>query len=445
MTPNLPKGYQLEGDIKPPPGYILEGPPQSLAISPPKEFGIAKVAKEALPDALPMIGGAIGDIPGAAIGALLKQVISPSKDLWSAAGEVAGDTALQGLLPSAIGKVATMGRAGIAKILANKFVGKIFPSVGEAVTQAKGADVASQFMKPEVNTIQDAAAHSQYNSQRTNENIDFLRQLTPDTPAIPAFRTTPSGKGVLLTGTKESIHPDVQAAITNRDRVFGEDSIGGKLNKVNPFQVGASDTSVTKIADSAMEDVTQARNFKFATGGDQQFTDLASSRAIRAGYVPGGKFDANKIIDELNGPKSDVYNEMNPQVKQNLSDVVSALKSKTLNKNATINYIGHRIAFALPAVAFGGGLGTDAAIGGSLLLGDYALGKIASDPIMSKLIVAGTKNAANTQSGSFIQKAIAYNLPRVLGEGAKLVVKNSDGEEDDAVVKDGKITYPPKP
>lgn len=423
-------------------------PPQSLLRKPPKEFGIAKVAKEALPDALPMLGSAFGP-EGTIIGALAKQVISPSNSLKNAAIDVGSNVAVN-TLPQAVSKAfgyaaptiregIDAGKRSIAKLLGNKFVGKIFPSVGEAVTQAKGAQLADQYLKPEVNTIEDAAAQSQGTHQQMSDIITAQRKLHPDIPATSSY--TSSLTGQTIPGTPKVVHPNVQSAIDSRGNIFDDNAVGGKLNRIPPTQLGGSDASIKEAADLAMKDASQARNFKFATGGDQQFTDLASSRAIRAGYVPGGRFDANKILDELNGAKSDIYNEMNPQVKDNLTNVLNALKESKLTKNLnpTVKYLGRRMAFDL--LGFGGAPGI--AAGATMYVGDYALGKIASSPEMSQLIIAGTKTSKNTPAGQFIQKAIKYQLPRILGEGAKLTYRNADGEEDEATVQNGQITTVP--
>lgn len=367
------------------------------------------------PEALPMIGGSfggpIGRIGGAAAGSILGQVLknfSPklfSQDdqapsLGDSATQVGLDTVTQGVLPSALGGVLKLATPeGRAALMASK-IGRQFP----AVRNSLGDSISQSLYKikyPESSVIETAAQNAQ----------DSAKSLGP-------------------------------LGIKNNPN-FSEGTVGKDLLDIPYEQTQGSTNSISKVADKALSDVTQVRNFKLATGEPGTIEKLAVNKVLTKGFN-GEKFDPAVIRKELNGDQSDVYNEaIRPAARKLIDSTLDDLQKyspSSGNGSNILNYSKNRLILSLPliatGVATGHGLAT-AAGAGSLLLTNHVFSRLLANPETAALVSQAAKSSLDIPQAGMIQKALLNSL-----RGAEVYFLSPDGKQEPAQIgQDGSVQY----
>ncbi len=355
--------------------------------------------RENLASSMPMAGavagglaGGAGAIPGAALGSIAKQLISSKKDTSpeDTGLDIAKDVGLNALLPAAVSKIPFIGK------LVGKLAGRDNPEIQKFIE--KGAGRFTDY--PESSLVETAASNA---------------------------------RGTGLMPTSE----------------IGSNNVVTDLLKVPYNQVGQESTAISKVADKALSSVEQVRNWKLATG-DSTISQLGAKRATAAGFN-GEKFDPSKVLDELNGPKKDVYNEaISPEVRQNMTDFME--KVKTLQPPEAkgfmpglIRYSQHRLIFhglgAITGGMAGSGGGAVTALAGSaggIILSEVAISKITGSPMLGRLAIQALETPAGSPQAQLMSKALLYGM-----RGTAVMLQMPDGTKEKGEIDDkGNITTP---
>lgn len=360
---NVPDSYQFGSDSIP----RFKDVPQGIGGS---------TFEDAL-SLLPMAGGMLGDIPGAAAGALLRQVLTKNPSL----GQAGIDTLLQGVIPAGVGKALEALGGNVASKIASKITNsKINPTLAEGL-----ANKTSKFIMPEAATTETAAAN-----------------------ALPAVQRNP----MLFQG-----------------------SVAEPLAKIPYNQTSVSNIPINKTVDQALSDVSQVRNFKLATGEPYTIEQLALNRAVGKGYSSGNQsIDPDAILKELTGPKSDVYNEaIRPDVRQKLTDFMGKVKEfePETQGNSMIRYAKHRLIFDLAAYGVGHEVGGPLAGGAALILGNQAITKLMGSDFIGNLALKSLDTPTNSAMSPIITKAILGTL-----RGTTAYLQLPDGKKEQVRIDD---------
>jgi len=382
-------------------------------------------------NSMPALGGALatpesfgaGTIPGIAAGSFIKrglQAISP-KYFGGEEGSVSGDladTAIDiagNLIPyggKAAADVLAPTKGNVAKILTSKFL-KGSPAIQEAVDRSVGAQ-AESMITPNDLTMRNAAQNV-----RENPNIqDYAKR-----------------------GNKDFAHPAVS-----------EGTVGKDLADLRRQDFGIGNISVSKLNDKALSDVTQVQNFKIATGEPYTIEQLAVNKAIKSGYSGTGRLDPDKILSELNGKSSDVYEEaIRGETRKNLESFLEQAKAMQVDPSShggsLLSMVKNKPILSIPGMTLGAALGGavghpvyGALAGGatSIVLGESAISKLMANPEIAKLTLQAMKTPIGDQSSKLISQVVLNGL-----RGMEVYVMTPDGQQEKALVsQDGKLTYP---
>lgn len=332
---------------------------------------------------LPTAGGMAAGIPGAAAGAFAKQALSPNPDL----GQAVGDTALQGIIPEGIGA----GMRAAMPIVGNGVKGPIanilakFPKIAAMLPGVQKADIINQMaakMVPEADNVAVAAENA-----RTNTPFPSQAQ-------------------------KEATH--------------------GLFNV--PFEQSEINTTRIKpIVKNMFTDVTDVRNAKLSGVSQQRLSSLAASDLVTKNFNAASQsFDAPNILQELSGPKADIYKEaMGPgyQTFKELAQLGTdkGVGVKSMSPVQTMFYEGKRIFFGSLA---GGVLGLPAHVSAGLVLGSDAIAHIAADPKLGQLVIQAMKTPGTAPESTLLMKSIMNGL-----RGTTVYLQGSDGQKDQATIQ----------
>lgn len=358
-------------------------------------------------NALPMAGGALAGIPGAAAGSILKNIGRANK-LPGFQGEpsmtdVGVDTLLQGVTGKLAGSVLNRGPKGTLAEGLSK-IGTKSPSIANAVNA-------------ETNAVESAAV---------NARNQASQQLYDQTVK----------KAVSLRGPEDIQLPPAASLLLNPSKMVSG-SIGHDLYKSMKGEI-----PIDKVVNRAFSDVNDLRQLKLITGDVSGIERAGINRAIGR-----GKIDPDKVLEALSGPDSTIYNEaIRPDVRNNIKNLMGALKEgfkpetyNALPTDASILSLSKgKLLLGAPVAAAahllgvpGGALGAASGI----VLGEGAINLLMKDPTLAKLTIAAVKTPQSSPMSPIINKAIMAGL-----RGAMVMVNG----ENAVIGPKGELQYPRK-
>ena len=331
-------------------------------------------------EGLPMIGGMAAGVPGAAAGAFAKQALSPDNpDI----GNAIQDTMLQGVLPEAVGGAVNYLKGGVkagAALLIAKFpnLANMLPGFQKAYIINKMAEK----MVPEADNVavaaENARANTPYPTQAQQESTHGLFDVPFD-------------------------------------------------------QTEINTTKIRPLVKNLFNDVTDVRNAKLSGVSQQRLASLAGSDLVTRNYSAAtNSFNAPRILEELSGPKADIYKEALGPGYQTFKDLAQLGTDKGVGVKAmspvqTMFYEGKRIFFGSLA---GGVFGLPAHVSAGLVLGSDAIAHIASDPKLGQLVIQAMKTPGTAPESTLLMKSIMNGL-----RGTTVYLQNSDGQKDAATIQ----------
>jgi hypothetical protein len=336
--------------------------------------------RKTLLNALPIGGGIYGGPLGAAAGSFAKQALSPdTPDV----GEAVKDTFLNGIIPKGIEEGMQMGQVGFRGALA-KILSK-FPNLASKLPGVQKADIINQMtskMVPEADNVAVAA-------ENARANTPFPSQAQ-----------------------KEATHG---------------------LFDVPFEQTEINTTKIRPLVKNLFNDVTDVRNAKLSGVSQQRLSSLAASDLVTRNYSAAQQsFNAPKILDELTGPKADIYKEAMGDGYKTFKELAELGTQKGVGVKAmspvqTMFYEGKRIFFGSLA---GGVLGLPAHVSAGLVLGSDAIAHIAADPKLGQLVIQAMKTPGTAPESTLLTKAVLAGL-----RGTTVYLQNSDGQKDAATIQ----------
>lgn len=392
-------------------------PPQTQAvnpfdaINPPKQSGPPNIRSQihqdlgselgSVRDFLPVAGGMAAGIPGAAAGAFAKQALSPDPDI----GTAVGDTALQGVIPAGISSVLSRGVKGGISALLSKLPQSVIDML-PGVQKASLSDQIASKMGSEASLVQDAAR-----SARNN-------RASLATPV-----QVPVGNGIL----DASGNPAMKTVM--QDHPVYSTPIGKKLTGVESSAPAFS--KVEPAADELLSDVQSVRNAKLMSGPDP-INKIAVNDIVTKNFKAStNSINAPNILNELSGPKADVYKEA--LGKNGYGTFLSLVKSAS-DKGVGQQgpglfswYEGRKLAITGAALS---AIGVPFKATEGVILGADAIKKIAQNPDLGRLIIQATKTGSKAPEAGVLLKSALNGL-----RGTTVYLQNSDGQKDPAVIQ----------
>ena len=461
-TVGIPEGSTPE-DIR---GIILraKGNRQSLGGPPIKE---KRAPAEFVPEALSAGGAILGGLTGSGVGSI------PGTMLGAAAGREIG-TGLQQKYPDTFGEppenpeqaavvdaiaqglvIPGLSKAGkfaydtarigprkqIANVLSKSIMNRVSPSlrVAGATSVANEANAGIQgFNKNLTDILDEAATDTSIHRGVLNDTISKARPI-PLSPAQRAYMSS------------NSFNPDkLQNALEDYNSTLGSNKVGQDLLSLNR-DIANPKTAATQyyndIAKKALSDVAEVRNFKLATGNPQAIEDLATTKLLRNATTGKGVFNAEKILQGLEGGDKEIYNEaISKGTRDNLTKLATTLQEaeNTINKGAEssglLKRTGRAIAIAIPTGLVGGPVaaGTVAAANAAnevrLLVDSTMIKRFVSNPENVKLIQAAAKTKFSSPESGIVGKAILGAL-----RGTAVYVMTPQGRQKVVVDDSGKL------
>lgn len=418
MNPaTLPKGPNTS-----PAGYDTSSDIDTSSLKgqiPYSSTGALQTGGKFLANAMPAIGGAVATpesfggltIPGIAAGSMIKR-------------------GLQTISPKYFGQPPEDG-LGDAIDTGTDIVGNSLPYVGSGIANAfstagKAKILASRLFR-NTTPVQNAV------SQDIESGVGRL--TTPDPMVIET--------------AAQNVRDNTGVSVAEK---YKEGSIGADLAQV-PYQADQKlrDISFKNIADKALSDVQQVRNFKLSTGEVDTIDQLAANRALRQGWSKAGKFDPDAVLAELNdGKNADVYGEaLKSGTKKDLQEFLQT--AKDMQGDATsgghlISMIKRAPVLALPGMALGsaaggalghGFVGATVGAGMGITLGESAISRLMANREIAKLTIQAMKTPATSQQSTIISKVILNAL-----RGTEVLVTTLRGQEKAVVGQNGQLQYP---
>jgi hypothetical protein len=201
-----------------------------------------------------------------------------------------------------------------------------------------------------------------------------------------------------------------------------------------PFeQTEINTTRIRPIVKEMFKDVTDVRNAKLSGVSQQRLSSLAASDLVTRNYSAAQQsFNAPRILEELSGPKADVYKEAMGDGYKTFKELAQLGTDKGVGVKAmspvqTMFYEGKRIFFGSLA---GGVLGLPAHVSAGLVLGSDAIAHIASDPKLGQLVIQAMKTPGTAPESSLLTKAIVSGL-----RGTTVYLQTPDGQRDAATIQ----------
>ncbi len=107
-------------------------------------------------------------------------------------------------------------------------------------------------------------------------------------------------------------------------------------------------------------------------------------------------------------------------------------------KNPLLRYARNSLVFRLGAMAGIGGLSPTAAVAGSsLVLGNAAIKQLTSNPETAQLLIKAINTAGDDEQSAFVGKTLMNAL-----RGTSVIIRNSDGDNQPAIIDDkGQLVY----
>lgn len=435
-----------------------QGNRQSLGGPPIKEKRApAEFVPEALSTGGAILGGAAGggtpfSIPATMLGAGAGREIGTGlqqkyPDIFGEPPEnpeqaAVVDAIAQGLVIPGLGKAgkfaydtARIGpRKQIANVLSKSIMNRVSPSlrVAGATSVANEANAGLQgFNKNLTDILDEAATDTSIHRGVLNDTISKARPI----PLSPAQRAQME-RGVF--------NPDkLQNALEDYNDTLGSNKIGQDLLSLNR-DIANPKTAATqyysKIADRALSDVSEVRNFKLATGNPQAMEDLATTKLLRNATTGKGGFNAEKLIQGLEGADKEIYNEaISKGTRDNITKLATTLRdaetaiTKGNANSGLFRRAGRALTLAIPTGVIAGplaGAGTELGI----VLGESAIKKFVSNPENVKLIQAAAKTKFSSPESGIVGKAILGAL-----RGTAVYVMTPQGRQKVVVDDSGKL------
>ena len=415
---------------------------------------------------LPTLGSAFGP-EGTAIGMLAHQALSPE---GPSADSAISDALFNELIPRGI-----TGAAGSLKGLGGKIAKSIVDVKDNPAIKDYIQSKLEPFLGSRIQTIDDAAANAKDLQNFQNSPAAREPMSTPETGPLftgqsesvpgsqqlplnltdvkPPLQRGPGGKFLKrpvepkptydeLYAQKQNTIPleNTQTPQTPQSPIPNQlgTQMGKDLTNLAPDAPYVNNLTHEIINEQAMSSVAAMRNFKLA-GGDANA--LAANNLVKKGFNEAtGTFNPDKILDELGGENSEIYNEaLHNDSLNTIRDL--ATKIKTLGpqetKNATLKYVGRRLAFDMAASAGGAVVGHPLAglmAGeGTLYLGGKAMQAIAQNPALGRIAIKALETPASSELSPLFQKTLMYGL-----RGVPVIYQSAEGKKEPAMVsKDG--------
>jgi len=328
-------------------------------------------------NALPLVGGALGGIPGAAAGSALKVAVG-KKDptINSAVTDIGIDTVGQGVGPAII-KAAN--KTGIANLLGSKTISNNSPSI-QRVIKGDAATKATEAVEPLI-----------------HQETDTLKSIAKD--------------------AKESL-------LTNPSKM-PSGSIGHDL-----YKAANGDIPLSKVSDRAFSNIDDLRQLKTLDPAGTEKLGLA--RVFKKTF-DGPRVNPGKVLEELNGANSELYKEaVNPETHSNIVKLMTEAKSIADKPKSVIerslSYGSGR--FLLPIAAsqlplYGHEIaGASAALMGGIALGEATISKLMQNPETAKLVLQAIKTPLASPESGFIQKALIHSM-----RGGTVFISDANGKD----------------
>lgn len=350
-------------------------------------------------DLLPAVGGILGSIPGAGAGAFAKQALSPTPSLQ----EGAIDLGLQGVLPEAAGKLTgilqSLRSNGVRQTLANLLPTSLaskLPAtkIAETINKARG------MLSPEAGMIETAGENAR-------------NQIPYSKPGQVLHGVTPA----------------------NYQGTVAEDLVQTPYTQQSVAKI----PPIGKTADKLFSDVTEVRNAKIATGDPTVIRQLAQDRILRKNWnFDNGSFNPSNVLDEL-GKSEDVYKEALGNGYDTFKNLMQTAKELKVGEHPESLISWHEVR-KVGALSLGAEIiGVPYHLSAPVILSVDAMKKIASDPALGQLIVAGMKLPKTSPASTLLGKAIANGL-----RGTTVYLQGEDGQKSKATFgEDGQLQTPP--
>lgn len=356
---------------------------------------------ESVRDFLPAAGGMAAGIPGAAAGAFAKQALSPNPDL----GQAVGDTALQGVIPEGISSVLSRGvKGGISAVLS-----KLPQSIIDRIPGVQKAGLSDQIaakMGSEADLVQSAARSARANRSSLATPIQV-----------------PAGNGILDASGNPAMKTIMQ------DHPVYSTPIGKKLTGVESSAPAFS--KVAPAADELLSDVQSVRNAKLMSGPGPISAIAANDIVTKNFKASTNSINAPNILNELSGPKADVYKEA--LGKDGYGTFLSLIKSASdkgvgqQSPGLFSWYEGRKLAITGAALS---AIGVPFKATEGVILGADAIKKIAQNPDLGRLIIQATKTGSKAPEASLLMKSAMNGL-----RGTTVYLQNGDGQKDAATIQ----------
>lgn len=352
-------------------------------------------------DFLPAAGGMYAGVPGAAAGAFAKQALSPEPDL----GTAGVDTLLQGVIPKGIEAGFSRGLKGGAAYLISKLPQSIIDRLPGVVKANLSEELASK-MGSEANLVQNAARQARANRAKLATPVQV-----------------PAGNGIL----DASGNPAMKTVM--QDHPVYSTPIGKKLTGVESSAPAFS--KVAPAADELLSDVQSVRNAKLMSGHDS-ISKIAVNDIVTKNFkASSNSINASNILNELFGPKADVYKEA--LGKDGYATFLSLVKSAS-DKGVGQQgpglfswYEGRKLAITGAALS---AIGIPFKATEGVILGADAIKKIAQNPDLGRLIIQATKTGSKAPESPMLLKAALAGL-----RGTTVYLQNADGQKDSATIQ----------
>lgn len=370
----------------------------------------------------PIIGsyyGPGGTMIGTGVSQLLKAGFpkifgQPADNIVTEGGK---DLLLNNVLPAGIeGVVGTGVRAGsnisklgvgqgLAATAAELPILRNLPGVRQGAAKQITSQIMDQLgVKPESQILGEASDVADAKLAGQKGNIQNLNRANP-----PQMVTNP------LTGQQSlQFHPAVQQAMKDLEDTFGKNTVGKKLLELNKeIQAGkdvAGNQTYKDISNMALSDIRHVQNWKLAAG-EPAIQELAFNKLLTG---QGETLDASKMLEELTGPKAEIYKEaISPAAYNDFKNMVNEIHAQQSGhsiSDALVHYSKGRLLWMGSALAGGGIHGSLALPGvaaGGITITNSMLTKAMANPDTAQIVVQALRTPASSPQARVIGQALS--------------------------------------
>lgn len=359
---------------------------------------LSHVAKQA-PSVLPLVGGVLGGIPGAAAGSFAKQALSPEPSI----GGGVADTFLNGVIPAGI----EAGLSGGIKNGVSRLLSKLPEGILQKIPGYAKADISQKLasrMGSEATLVQSAARAARANR---------VNLATPT--------QVPAGNGIL----DASGNPAMKTVL--QDHPVYSTPLGKKLAGVESSAPAFS--KVAPAADELLSDIQSVRNAKLMSGADN-VSKIAANDLVTSNFkASSNSFNAAGMLDKMAGPKADVYKEALGKGYDSFKQLLELGVQKGVGKETPNLFSwqeGRKLAITGSALQV---LGIPFKATEAVVLGADAMRKIAQDPKLGALILQAARTGSKSPESSVLMKSAMLGL-----RGTTLYLTGPDGQKDEVQV-----------